>query len=82
VLYPTPQTFTTIAKFAIFAKFAKFATFNPALGYPTPLHRHAPHLSSASERRLHATPSPGSTGRVPAGCPLGSGALWAGRVEG
>jgi hypothetical protein len=50
---PSPQTFTT---FAIFANFAKFANIDSAREHPTLIPRHAPHLGSASERRLHAPP--------------------------
>ncbi len=36
--------------FAIFAKFAKFAKFDPALEYPTRIHRQAPRSRFMSER--------------------------------
>jgi hypothetical protein len=46
----------TMAKMAprsapeMFAKFAKFAKFDPALEYPTRIHRQAPRARSMSER--------------------------------
>jgi hypothetical protein len=36
--------------FAKFAKFAKFANFDPALKYPTLIHRQAPRARSTSDR--------------------------------
>ncbi len=46
----------TMAKMAprpvpeMFAKFAKFAIFDPALDYPTRIHRQAPRARSTSDR--------------------------------
>jgi hypothetical protein len=50
-LCPVPEMF------AKFAKFAKFAIFDPALEYPTRIHRRAPRSQSTSDRDL-STPHP------------------------
>ena len=53
----------TLAKMALcpvpekFAKFAKFAIFDPALEYPTLIHRQAPRSRSKSDRDF-STPHP------------------------
>jgi hypothetical protein len=50
-LCPVPEMF------AKFAKFAKFAIFDPALEYPTRIHRQAPRSRSTSDRDF-STPHP------------------------
>jgi hypothetical protein len=44
LLVPAPQKFNT------FNTFNTFANINPTLEHPTPVHRHAPHPGSISER--------------------------------
>jgi hypothetical protein len=52
--HPVPEMFAIFAKFA---KFAKFANFDPALEYPTLIHRQAPRARSMSDRS-YSTPHP------------------------